>query len=43
MFDGADNPTPLDKIKIELIPPAGATLTVERQIPNLSTSFVDLG
>jgi len=39
----ADRPTALDKIKIELIPPSGATLTVERQIPNISTSFVDLG
>jgi len=38
-----DNPTPLDKIKIELIPPSGATMTVERQIPNISSSYVDLG
>ncbi len=39
----ADRPTALDKIKIELIPPSGATLTVERQIPNISTAYVDLG
>ncbi len=39
----ADRPTALDKIKIELIPPSGATLTVERQIPNISTTYVDLG
>jgi len=42
-FRSADSPTPLDKIKLELIPPSGATLTVERQIPNISTSYVDLG
>jgi len=43
VFDATDDPAALDRIKIELIPPSGATLTVERQIPNLSTSFVDLG
>jgi len=42
-FAATDNPVPLEKIKIELIPPSGATLTVERQIPNLSSDFVDLG
>ncbi len=42
-FAVADLPTPLEKIKVELIPPSGATMTVERQIPNLSTSYVDLG
>jgi len=42
-FRSADSPTPLDKIKLELIPPSGATMTVERQIPNISTSYVDLG
>ena len=42
-FAAADLPTPLDKIKIELIPPSGATMTVERQIPNISSSYVDLG
>ena len=38
-----DRPVALDKVKIELIPPSGATLTVERQIPNISTAYVDLG
>ncbi len=42
-FNTGDNPTPLDKVKIELIPPSGATMTVERQIPNISSSYVDLG
>jgi len=40
---GSDAPDALDKIKIELIPSAGAALTVERNIPNLSTTYVDLG
>jgi len=38
-----DRPVALDKVKIELIPPSGATLTVERQIPNISTAYLDLG
>ena len=42
-FAATDNPTALDKVKIELIPPSGATLTVERQIPNISSDYVDLG
>jgi archaeal flagellin FlaB len=40
---GSNAPDALDKIKIELIPPSGAALTVERNIPNLSTTYVDLG
>ncbi len=39
----ADRPLALDKFKIELIPPTGATMTVERQVPNISTSYLDLG
>jgi len=39
----ADAPDALDKIKIELIPSSGATLTIERNVPNLSTTYVDLG
>ena len=42
-FATGDNPTPLDKVKIELIPSSGATMTVERQIPNISSDYVDLG
>ncbi len=42
-FASGDNPSSLDKIKIELIPPSGATMTVERQVPNISSSYVDLG
>ena len=40
---GIDAPDALDKVKIELIPSSGAALTVERNVPNLSTTFVDLG
>jgi len=39
----ADRPLALDKFKIELIPPTGATMTVERQVPNISTEYLDLG
>ena len=42
-FRTLDLPTPLDKVKLELIPPSGATMTVERQVPNISTNYVDLG
>ena len=42
-FSAGDAPAALEKVKIELIPSAGAALTVERQIPNLSTDYVDLG
>jgi len=40
---GVDAPDALDKMKIELIPSSGAALTVERNVPNLSTDYVDLG
>ena len=33
----------LDKIKVELAVSGGATLTVERTIPNISNTIVDLG
>jgi len=38
-----ERPTDLDKIKIELAVSGGATLTVERTIPNISSTIVDLG
>ena len=37
-----ERPTDLDKIKIELGVTGGATLTIERQVPNISGSMVDL-
>ncbi len=38
-----DAPTSLDKVKIELTVTGGATLTVERDIPNISSRIIDLG
>jgi len=38
-----ERPTDLDKIKIELGVTGGATLTIERTIPNISSTIVDLG
>ncbi len=38
-----ERPTDLDKIKIELGVTGGATLTIERTIPNISTTIIDLG
>jgi flagellin FlaB len=36
-------PQELEKIKIELVLSGGATLTIERAIPNISNSIIDLG
>jgi flagellin FlaB len=38
-----ERPTDLDKIKVELAVSGGATLTVERTVPNISSTIVDLG
>ena len=43
IFARGDLPAELDTIRIELIVSSGAALTVERQIPNLTTEVVDLG
>ena len=42
-FSNADRPTSLDRIRAEIILPQGATMTVERDIPNISTMIIDLG
>ena len=42
-FAAGDRPAELDTIRIEIIVAAGASLTVERQIPNITTEVVDLG
>ncbi|CAD6520493.1 Archaeal flagellin [metagenome] len=42
-FKSGETPTVLQKIKAEIIIPTGAALTVERQIPPITTSIVDLG
>ncbi len=38
-----ERPVSLEKIKIELTAATGATLTVERTIPNISSTIADLG
>ncbi len=43
VFARGDLPAELDTIRIELIVSSGAAMTVERQIPNLTTEVVDLG
>jgi len=42
-YDSSDRPNALDKIRVELIPATGSSLTVERQVPVITTSVVDLG
>jgi len=42
-YDSSDRPTELDKIRVEIIPATGSSLTVERQVPNIVQSVVDLG
>ena len=43
VFAAGDRPQELDTIRVEIIPPAGASLTIQRQIPNITTEVVDLG
>jgi len=42
-WNAGDPPDSLDKIKIELTITGGATLTIERDIPNISSDVIDLG
>jgi len=42
-FAAGDRPQELDSIRVEIIPPAGASLTITRQVPNITTEVVDLG
>jgi len=43
VFAAGDRPQELDTMRVELIPPAGASLTITRQVPNITTEVVDLG
>jgi flagellin FlaB len=43
VFAVGDLPAELDTIRAELIVSSGAALTIERQVPNLTTEVVDLG
>jgi len=42
-YRDVDRPGALDKIRAELLITSGATLTVERNIPNITNLIVDLG
>ncbi|HKU33720.1 MAG TPA: flagellin, partial [Candidatus Nitrosotalea sp.] len=43
VYKSTDRPGELDNIKAEIIVPTGSALTVERQVPSVTTSIVDLG
>ena len=43
VYKSGDRPGELDNIKAEIIVPTGSALTVERQIPSVTTNIVDLG
>ncbi|MDE1863762.1 MAG: flagellin [Thaumarchaeota archaeon] len=43
VYDSADRPASLDNIKAEVIVPTGSALTVERQVPPVTTNIVDMG
>jgi flagellin FlaB len=38
-----DRPSSLDKVRAEILVPTGSALTVERQVPSITTNVVDLG
>ncbi len=42
LFKSADRSPALDEIKVEVVVAKGAVLTVERQVPTLTTSIVDM-
>ncbi|MDE1814794.1 MAG: flagellin, partial [Thaumarchaeota archaeon] len=42
-YKSADRPAQLDNVKAEVVLPTGSALTVERQVPAITTDIVDLG
>jgi flagellin FlaB len=42
-YAAADAPSGLDKIRAEVLLSSGATMTVERNVPNLTSTVIDLG
>ena len=42
-YKTTDRPGALDKIAVEIIVPTGAALTVERNVPSITTNVVDMG
>jgi len=43
VYKSADRPVELDNLKAEIDVPTGSALTVERQVPSVTTNIVDLG
>jgi len=43
VFAKDERPKSLDKIIIEIIGKDGATLTIERKVPNITNEVVDMG
>jgi flagellin FlaB len=43
VYANDDRPAALDKVRAEVLVPTGAALTVERQVPSITTEVVDLG
>ena len=42
-YAASDRPSALDKVRAEILVPTGAALTIERQVPTVTTQVVDLG
>src|SRR5574338_281984 len=42
-FSNSDKPSALDNTRTEVIPPNGAPLTVQREVPSVTNTYVDLG
>jgi len=42
-FSDSERPQSLDIIRAEVILPTGAPLSIERTVPNISSTIVDLG
>jgi len=43
VYKSADRPQALDNIGVEVIGPTGSALTVQRQVPSITTEIIDLG
>ena len=42
-FETNERPTALDQLRVEIMVPTGAPLTIERQVPNVTNLVTDLG
>ncbi|KAF6243242.1 flagellin [Nitrosopumilus sp. b1] len=43
VFKSDERPSALDNLRVEILVPTGAPLTIERQVPNVTNLVVDLG